>query len=177
MLVSPLVSHAHPFPVFFRKIIHLLWIAAIFPALTLFSGCNKLSRQREEVSEPVKAVQAQIKALNLRDAEGAIAMMHPQAPGREKAAETTRKLLESYELIFMIQNISLESADEAQATVRFTQVTNQVANKTKGPNFRSNRVVGVHTLRKDAGQWKIYSTEMEKIEYFDQIPRATPLRE
>ena len=161
----------------FYKIPRSLWVAAAIFAVGLVSGCDKYSHKKDEASGPVMAVQAQINALNMRDAAGAVALMHPQAAGREKALETTQKLFNAYDLLFMVQNVNLEFSDETEAKVRFTQVTHQVSKKTDDADFRNNRVVGIHTLRKDAGEWKIYSTQVEKIEYFDQMPRATPLRE
>lgn len=138
---------------------------ALLIALALAPGCGRDSTQTSAVSEPVFAVlRAQTKALNRRDANAALAIMHPDAPGLAQTRETTEHFVETYDLIYMLQNLSLESVNENEAHVRFTQVTQRAS----GPPFRNNRVVGIHTLRKSGGAWKLYGTEVISIDYLDK---------
>jgi hypothetical protein len=109
-------------------------------------------------------VEAQIKALNRRDAAAAFAVMHPEAPGLAGARQATEQVTATFDLVYIIQGLTVDSLDENEAKVRFTQLTQ----KTAGPEFRNNRITGVHTLRKYQGAWKIYSTQALKIEYLDQ---------
>lgn len=138
---------------------------ALLIAVALVSGCDRDSPKPSADAEPIFAVvRAQMKALNRRDVNAALAIMHPDAPGLARTRETTEKLLEAYDLIFMLQNLSLESVNENEARVRFTQMTQRAS----GPAFRNNRVVGIHTLRKFDGAWKLYGTEVISTEYFDK---------
>jgi len=140
-------------------------VIALFTLLALFLGCDKVSRPSVGDSEPIfAAVRAQVKALNRRDAEAALAVMHPQAPGLDQTRQTTQQITATYDLLFMIQNLTLESATENEARVRFKQITQKVS----GPEFRNNRVEGIHNLRKDQGAWKIYSTQVLTIDYLDK---------
>ncbi len=110
------------------------------------------------------AIRAQVKALNRRDADGAIAMMHPEAPGLDRTRQTTREVTAAADLLYLIQDLTLESVDEREAKVRFTLITQKVS----GPEFRNNRVAGIHTLRKYQGAWKVYYTQVLHIEYLDE---------
>jgi hypothetical protein len=140
-----------------------LVIAALIFILTL--GCDKISQKPDKATALILApVEAQIKALNHRDAQAALAVMHPDAPGLARAREATEQVTATYDLIYMIQSLTVESADENEAKVRFSQITQKAA----GPEFRNNRLVGIHTLRKYQGAWKIYSTQALKIEYLDK---------
>jgi hypothetical protein len=133
-------------------------------AIILIS-CDKNSRKEAAVAEPIfAAIRSQVKALNHREASTALACMHPQAPGLDETRKTTEEVTATYDLLYMIQSLALEAADEKEATVRFTQVTQKVS----GPEFRNNRVTGIHTLRKYEGTWKIYYTQVLTIDYLDK---------
>jgi hypothetical protein len=133
--------------------------------VALLLGCGRSSPKTPPVSEPIFAVvTAQMKALNRRDVNATLAVMHPDAPGLDRTRETTEQVIETYDLVYLLQNLSLESVNESEAKVRFTQVTQRAS----GPAFRNNRVVGIHTLRKHGGAWKLYSTEVLSIDYLEK---------
>lgn len=140
---------------------------AFLLAISVFSliGCDKFSRKSDPVADAAFAViHAQIKALNKRDAAGAMALMHPDAPGLATIRESTFQIASAADLLYVVQNLALESADETEAKIRFTQTTQKIS----GPEFRNNRVIGIHTLRKHQGAWKLYSTEVVKVEFLDK---------
>ncbi len=138
---------------------------ALLIVLALLPGCGRDSIKAAAASEPIFAVvRAQTKALNRRDANAALAVMHPEAPGLARTRETTEHFVETYDLIYMLQNLSLESVNENEAKVRFTQVTQRAA----GPPFRNNRVTGIHTLRKFGEAWKLYGTQVISIDYLEK---------
>jgi hypothetical protein len=141
------------------------WAKIVLLAAVIFLfGCQKHPEKTTATSGPVFAtVQAQIKALNQRNAAAALALMHPEAPGLDQTRKTTEQVTATYDLIFMLQNMSLESVSENEATVRFTQITQKVS----GPAFRNNRVAGLHTLRKHRGAWRLYYTQVLQIDYLD----------
>jgi hypothetical protein len=139
----------------------LLLAASVF----LLIGCDKFSRKSDNTADPVFAViNAQIKALNKRDAAGAMAVMHPEAPNLAAIRESTFQITAAADLLYVVQNMTLESTTDAEARVRFTQLTQKIS----GPEFRNNRVIGIHTLRKYQGAWRLYSTEVVKIEFLDK---------
>lgn len=136
------------------RLAQILWLLllAILPG-----GCDRSDPDREILAP----IQAQIKALNRRDAAGAIAPMHPDAAGLAQARRMTEELTATYDLVYMIQSLTIVSKEKNEARVRFVQMTERVS----GPEFRRNRVTGVHTLRKYQNSWRIFSTKMESVEY------------
>lgn len=143
------------------------WIV-FFPILLMLAACAKVTHKEDPIFD---AVRAQVKALNRRDAAGAIAMMHPEAPGLDRTRQTTEQVTAAFDLLYMLQELTLESADEDEAKVRFTQITQKVSgpdDPKKGLVFRNNKVVGIHTLRKYQGAWKIYYTQVLKIDYLEK---------
>ena len=139
-------------------------LVLLFSLFVLLCGCDKYSHKEDPATTRIFApIRAQVKALNKRDAAGALAEMHPEAPGLDRTRQTTEGVTATYDLLYMIQSLSLEAVNEDEARVRFQQLTEKVS----GPEFRSNRVAGIHTLRKYQGAWKIYYTQVLKIEYLD----------
>jgi uncharacterized protein YceK len=146
-------------------VIPLLRTLVLVVSVILLAGCDKISRKSASSEDPIFGViHTQIKALNKRDAEGALAVMHPEAPGLAAIRESTFQITAAADLLYMIQSMSLESASDTEARVRYTQVTQKVS----GPEFRNNRVTGIHTLRKYQGKWRLYSTEVTKVEFLDK---------
>ena len=87
-----------------------------------------------------------------------------RSPSYDTTSSTTRKLFEEYELKSGLEKIEPLSLTDGEAKVKFVQVTQKIS----GPAFRDNRVMGVHTLRKDGGIWKILSTEATAVVYLDE---------
>lgn len=117
------------------------------------------------VSSPLTVVRAQFNALNRQDWNASMDSIHPASPIFQSTKEFGEALLaNNYKLRFTLQSIALESTTADTAKVRFTQITKRIS----GPEFRNNRLIGVHTLKKHQGKWKIYDTKTIKIEYLDK---------
>lgn len=131
---------------------------------TVFWGCDRNPASQRDAEPVFAVVRAQVKALNKRDASAALACMHPEAPGLDRTRQTTLEVTATFDLIYMLQNLALDALSEDEARVRFTQLTRKVS----GPEFRNNRVTGVHTLRKYQGAWRLYYTQVLNIEYLEK---------
>jgi hypothetical protein len=137
----------------------------IFAATLILTGCNDNSITRSEPAEPVIAVvRSQVDALNREDLAGALAVVDPESPGFAQTKDMCAKLFQAYDLRYKLSDVAVISATDTEARVRFTQVTEKIA----GPAFRNNRLEGIHTLKKRAGQWKLFGTETSKIEFLDK---------
>src|SRR4051812_42866170 len=84
----------------------------------LLGGCEWPDPSREILAP----IHGQIKALNKRDAAAAIALMHPDSPGLAQARRMTEQLTATYDLVYMIQRLTIISKDENEAQVRFVQM-------------------------------------------------------
>jgi hypothetical protein len=116
------------------------------------------------VSSPLTVVRAQVDALNRQNLNASMDGIHPSSPMFQSTKEFAEVIFKNYKLRFTLQKIALESMTADTAKVRFTQITKKIS----GPEFRNNRVIGVHTLKKYQGKWKIYDSKTIKIEYLDK---------
>ena len=112
------------------------------------------------------AVRANVDALEREDLPAYMATIHQDAPAYEGTKKIVAELFHDYDLEYQLEKIELVKEDDADqesgvAKVRFIQVTTLV----KGGKFKNNRTTGVHTLKSSGGQWKLFSTEVENVEY------------
>lgn len=135
----------------------------LFTALAL-SSCNQSPATTQFASDPLAVVRAQADALNRKDLAAAIAPIDPESPIFEPSKKMASKQFQTYDLRYTLKDLTLESMNGDEARVRFIQVTEKIA----GPAFRDNRVAGVHTLRKRNGEWRIFNTQITKVEYLDE---------
>jgi hypothetical protein len=113
-----------------------------------------------------ETVRSQIKALNKEDVDGYMSYVHPGNPGYAATKDQVIDLFEKYDLRNTLEKLEPVSLTEDEAKVSFVQLTEKVS----GPAFSNNRTAGTHTLRKDDGKWKIYSTETRGMAAVDPVP-------
>ena len=141
---------------------------AILGVATALAGCPRVERKPAAIdaNQPILAVvRAQTDAMNKEDLEGALAIVDPTSPTFAQNRQLSKELFRIYDLRYTLREVAVESVKGAEATVRFTQITEKVS----GPQFRDNRIEGVHLLKKQAdGGWKIFTTRAEKIDYLEK---------
>ena len=157
----PLSFPVRPSPL--RELLRSL--LAVCLALGLASCDQKLTSKRDPQEDAIlDTVRKQIQALNQRDAETALTYVHPNAPGINQTRVLTKKMVQEFELLYMIQKLNLDSVTGDEAKVNYTEIIQRVS----GGDYRSNRVTGVHTLRKDGDTWRLFTNKVLSTEYLDK---------
>lgn len=113
-------------------------------------------------------VYGQVNALNRHDVNGVLAALDPND---RQVLELTRQELEksfqaSSRVFITLESAKLESLTADTATVRFTQLTRRVS----GPAFRDNRVIGLYSMKKINGAWRILNMKPIDIQFLDGKP-------
>lgn len=97
------------------------------------------------------------------DLEAYLATIDPLAPVFETTKALTQALFNNYDLKSDLNSIEVINTAGNEAKVRVIQTTRKIT----GPEFRDNRAVAIHTLRKSNGRGKLFRTDVEKIEYLN----------
>jgi hypothetical protein len=126
------------------------------------SAAIKLSFEQEEQNIK-QLIQENIEYCNSENASGYMATLHPNAPGRAKTEEAMESLFETFDCEYKIDEIDIISINDDHATIHIIQTTR----KKNGPFFQNNKIDLIETLRKYHGNWKIYSTKANHIEYLN----------
>ncbi|MBN1668831.1 MAG: hypothetical protein JW862_17195 [Anaerolineales bacterium] len=113
--------------------------------------------------DPRDALYENIRASNAEDQQAYMATIHPDSPSYTITANSIGEAFATHDLSYQLSNVEIISQDSRKAVVSFTLTTTRL----RGPAFRDNRITGEMTMRLHDGQWKIYSQEVNEIEYLD----------
>jgi hypothetical protein len=138
-------------------------LVGFIAVILLSAGVPGCAREPEIPKDPVSVVQENIKAMNDRDLDRAMATIDEQSPSYDQTKQVAKKLFEMYELKYELANVKVIVQTEDEARVGCIQTTKKVS----GPGFRDNRIDFVHTLRKVDGRWKIYYSNVNKLDYLN----------
>lgn len=108
-------------------------------------------------------VNKQLKALNEKNIVAYMDTVDKQSPGYELTKELLMEVYKTYDLKYELNSLEFIRISANEARVRMIQTTT----KLKGPEFRNNKLTSINILNKRNGQWKMDSTETEKIEYLN----------
>ena len=138
------------------KYIYLLLITILF-----FNGC---SNDRAEEEQAVKdVIYKNIEAGNNQDVDAYIATMDKDNRNYDRLEDMMNKIFSTYDLHYQVKDLKVIELKDDEAKVQFVQITKKI----KGPTFRDSRIEGVHTLHKPNGEWKIYDTQINKVDYLN----------
>lgn len=116
---------------------------------------------KKNYDTPETLVNANAEFMNQEDFDGVMSTIHPQSPSYEMTEKMVKKIFEVYDLNYKIESLKVLEQNDKEAKVEFIQVTT----KLKGPDFKNNKTTGVHTLKMDGDSWKIFSTEVQDLEF------------
>jgi tetratricopeptide (TPR) repeat protein len=119
---------------------------------------------QSEPTEVTSVIYENLRALEREDIKSFMATLHKQSPGYEQTEQAVRPLFDAYDLEYELVDLKVIKVSDQEARIAFTQITR----KASGPEFRDNKIKGVHILRKSSdASWKIYETQIESIDYLD----------
>ena len=122
-----------------------------------------LSCSKESYYTPESVIEANAKYMNEENFDGVMNTIHKESPDYPATEAMIKKIFEVYDLSYKTVSMRVIEETDTEAKVQFEQITTKLA----GPEFRNNKISGIHTLKKDGDSWKIYSTQMENVEYID----------
>jgi PBP1b-binding outer membrane lipoprotein LpoB len=138
------------------KFIYLILTAALF-----VYGCSSEKSKDEQAIKDV--IYKNIEAGNNEDVDTYISTMDKDYRNYDRLEEMMNTIFRTYDLKYQVKDIKVIELKDNEAKVQFVQITKKV----EGPRFRDNRIEGIHTLHKTDGQWKIFDTQITKMDYLN----------
>lgn len=135
----------------------LILNSSVLLSIIFFVSCSS----KKSYDTPEALVNANVDFMNQEDFDGVMSTIHPQSPSYEMTEKLVKKIFEVYDLNYKIEKLKVLEKNDNEAKVEFVQITT----KLKGPDFKNNKTTGVHTLKMDDGSWKIFSTEVQDLEF------------
>ncbi|MEG4499808.1 hypothetical protein QUB05_17235 [Microcoleus sp. F10-C6] len=104
-----------------------------------------------------------LKALNEENIEAYMATIDPKSPGFELTKNAIAQIFSIYDLNYVMNKFDAATISGNTAIVTVDQTTTKI----RGPQFRNNRMVLRHQFNKYNGKWKMFSSEIQKVEYLN----------
>ena len=112
----------------------------------------------------IDTIKNNLYACDKRDVNLVMSTIHPESPTLESTRDMLRYIFVRLRLRYTLQQVEVLEVDGDEAEVRVIQATQKVAGNAA---FRDNQVELIHTLKRDAQKWKLYSSECVFIRYFN----------
>jgi hypothetical protein len=122
-----------------------------------------MSGSKTEQQQIQALIDRQMNSLRQENIAGYMNTISPSSPQYANTEKVLEVLVAQYDLTYEVNQVDFVNISNNSAKVRIIITTRKV----QGPAFRDNKVVTLNDLVKAGGQWKFYSTEIEKIEYFN----------
>ncbi len=138
------------------KYAYLILLTALFVI-----GCGSNKSDEEEAIKDV--IYKNTEAGNNEDVAEYINTMDKENKNYDRLEQMMNTIFQTYDLNYQVKDLKVIEIKDNEAKVKYVQITKKI----KGPTFRDNRIEGIHTMHKTNGQWKIYDTQITKMDYLN----------
>jgi ketosteroid isomerase-like protein len=140
-------------------------LAALIPVFIsgLWTALSGEQDTKDLAKELRAVVDANLDAANAKDLDAYMASIHPKSLSFENTRRQMAQLHKTYELSYKVTQYSFVGNDADYAVARVRQETK----KKKGPEFRDNEVDTLQVFRKDKDTWKIWTSAVLEVKYFE----------
>jgi ketosteroid isomerase-like protein len=137
----------------------LIVLSLLVLGMIVLAGCG--SGRGDDITS---VIYDNLKAYQDENLNAVMATIHEQSPLYADTRTITEQIFNLYDLKYKLESVRVIEESDEEARVRAVQITEKIS----GPDFRDNKIVAIHVLKKAAdGEWKIYSSEIESIDYLD----------
>lgn len=134
-----------------RRIMIIKIVQAVFiSGLLLLTGCGG------EKEDPLIVIKDHIKFANQKDLDSYMSTIHEENPRYDQIRSMMGEVFFKYDIRHELLETEIISEEDDEVRVRFIEITK----KRDGDSERKNQTNGIYILRKSAGFWKIFETEV-----------------
>jgi hypothetical protein len=108
----------------------------------------------------LQVIEENLQAAEKEDFDAWIKTYHEQARSCKARGSEMLECFRVYDMKYGLEQAKVLERSDEEAKVLFVQVNRTV----KGPDNNDKKVTGIHVMRKSYGKWKIYDTEIKKIQ-------------
>jgi hypothetical protein len=130
---------------------------------TVIFGCGGSGGGASSDAVITGAITENLKAMEREDVDATMATIDQNSPGYQTTKDLIKLIFEQYDLKYELSDLKVTEKKGNEAKVSFTQVTRKVS----GPEFRDNKITGLHTLRFTGGKWKIFNSVVTTTDYLN----------
>ncbi len=108
----------------------------------------------------LKVIEKNLQAAEQEDFDAWLKTYHEKSRSCKDRGSEMLECFRVYDMKYALEQAKVLDRSDEEAKILFIQVNRTV----KGPDNNDKKITGVHIMRKSYGKWKIYDTEIKKIQ-------------
>jgi hypothetical protein len=138
----------------------LLVLAAVLFAVNAYAGGKAGSNDAAEDRDILGVIEKNLQAAEEEDFDAWMKTYHERARSCKARGSEMLECFRVYDMKYALEQAKVLDRSDEEAKVYFIQLNRTVT----GPDNNDKRVTGVHIMKKSYGKWKIYDTEIKRIQ-------------
>jgi hypothetical protein len=142
------------------RVKRLILMAMILLVSNAYAGGKGGNKDAAEDKDILRVIEKNLEAAEAEDFDAWIKTYHERARSCKARGSEMQECFRVYDMKYALEQAKVLDKSEDEAKVWFIQVNETVS----GPDDNDKKITGVHVLKKSYGKWKIYDTEIKKIQ-------------
>ena len=138
----------------------LIVMAMILSVLSAYAGGKAGNENSGEDQDILGVIEKNLQAAEKEDFDAWIKTYHEKSRSCKAKGSEMLECFRVYDMKYALEQAKVLDKSDDEAKVFFIQVNKTVS----GPDNNDKKVTGVHIMKKSYGKWKIYDTEVKKIQ-------------
>jgi hypothetical protein len=138
----------------------LLFIAAILFVSNAYAGGKSGENDAAEDRDILAVIEKNLQAAEREDFDAWLKTYHERARSCKARGSEMLECFRVYDMKYALEQAKVLDKSDEEAKVLFIQVNRTVS----GPEGNDKKITGVHIMKKSYGKWKIYDTEIKRIQ-------------
>jgi hypothetical protein len=138
----------------------LALIAILLVASIAYAGEKEAEKEAAEDRDILQVIEKNLQAAEKEDFDAWLKTYHEQSRSCKARGSEMLECFRVYDMKYALEQAKVLDKSDEEAKVLFIQVNRTV----EGPDNNDKKITGVHIMKKSYGKWKIYDTEIKKIQ-------------
>jgi hypothetical protein len=138
----------------------LLVLVTVLFAVNTYAGGKSGNDDAAEDRDILAVIEENLQAAEKEDFDAWMKTYHERARSCKARGSEMLECFRVYDMKYALEQAKVLDRSDDEAKVYFIQFNKTVA----GPDNNDKRVTGVHIMKKSYGKWKIYDTEIKRIQ-------------
>jgi hypothetical protein len=142
------------------RVKRLILMAMILVVSNAYAGGKGGNNDAAEDKDILKVIEKNLEAAEKEDFDAWIKTYHETARSCKARGSEMQECFRVYDMKYALEQAKVLDKSDDEAKVLFIQLNRTVS----GPDNNDKKITGVHILKKSYGEWKIYDTEIKRIQ-------------
>ena len=138
----------------------LILLAMILLVSNAFADGKDGNDDAAEDKDILRVIEKNLEAAEKEDFDAWLKTYHERARSCKARGSEMQECFRVYDMKYALEQAKVLDKSDDEAKVWFVQVNKTVS----GPDNNDKKITGVHVLKKSYGKWKIYDTEIKRIQ-------------